>query len=79
MDTNNTVVWLYAVGLSFILPEMRFGMVSQDWLTIVKGSVSPFFYNKIYSVAFCVYQLYAPSSLGINQSRIKIPHYFSSR
>jgi len=30
LETNNTVVWLYAGGISLILPDVQFGMVSQD-------------------------------------------------
>jgi len=29
-ETNNTVVWLFAGGVSLILPDVRFGTVSPD-------------------------------------------------
>ena len=32
LKTNNTVVWLYVGGVSLILSDLRFGMVSQDWV-----------------------------------------------
>jgi len=30
LETNSTVVWLYAGGVGFILPDVRFEMVSLD-------------------------------------------------
>jgi len=27
------MVWLYAGGVSLILPDVQFGTVSQDWVT----------------------------------------------
>jgi len=30
LETNSTLVWLYAGGVSLILPGVRFGMVSLD-------------------------------------------------
>ena len=30
LETNNTVVWLYAGGVSLILPDVQFGTVSLD-------------------------------------------------
>ena len=32
LETNSTVVWLYACGVSLILPDVQFGSVSQDWV-----------------------------------------------
>ena len=37
LETNSTVVWLYASGISLILPDAWFGMVSQDWVTNVNN------------------------------------------
>jgi len=31
------VVWLYAGGVSLILPDLQFGMVSLDWVTLNLG------------------------------------------
>ena len=28
-----SLVWLYAGGVSLILPDVRFGIVAQDWVT----------------------------------------------
>ena len=36
LETNSTVVWLYAGGVSLILPDERFGTVSLDWVTFEK-------------------------------------------
>ena len=33
LETNSTVVWLYAGGVGLILPDVRFGTVSLDWVT----------------------------------------------
>jgi len=33
LETNSTVVWLYAGDVSLILPDVQFGMVSLDWVT----------------------------------------------
>jgi len=33
LETNSTVMWLYAGGLSLILPDVRFGTVSLNWVT----------------------------------------------
>ena len=33
LETNSTVVWLYAGSVSLILPDVWFGLVSQDWVT----------------------------------------------
>ena len=33
LETNSAVVWLYAGGVSLILPDVRFGTVSLDWVT----------------------------------------------
>ena len=43
LETNSTVVWLYAGGVSFILPDVRFGMVSLDWVTYEKQTRSMHF------------------------------------
>jgi len=32
LETNSTVVWLYVGGVSLILPDVRFGTVSLDWV-----------------------------------------------
>ena len=39
LETNSKVVWLYAGGVSLILTDVRFGMVSLDWITNVVGAV----------------------------------------
>ena len=31
LETNSTVVWLYAGGVDLILPDVQFGTVSRDW------------------------------------------------
>ena len=33
LETNSTVVLLYASGVSLISPDVQFGMVSLDWVT----------------------------------------------
>ena len=33
LETNSAMMWLYAGGVSLILPDVRFGVVSQDWVT----------------------------------------------
>jgi len=33
LETNSTVVWLYAGGVSLILPDVWFGTVSLDYVT----------------------------------------------
>ena len=35
LETNSTVAWLYAGGVSTILPDVRFGMVSLDQVTYI--------------------------------------------
>ena len=35
LETNSTVVWLYAGGVSLILPDVQFGTVSLDWVTYI--------------------------------------------
>ena len=30
-------MWLYAGGVSLILPDAQFGMVSQDWVTYISS------------------------------------------
>ena len=32
LENNSTVVWLYAGGVSLILPDVRFETVPQDWV-----------------------------------------------
>ena len=49
LETNSTVVWLYAGGVSLILPDVCFGMVSQDWVTYID--------NRWMSCKGCVYVL----------------------
>jgi len=33
LETNSTVVWVYAGGVSLILPDVQFGMASLNWVT----------------------------------------------
>ena len=35
LEANSTMVWLYASSVGSILPDVQFGMVSQDWVTIL--------------------------------------------
>ena len=40
LKTNSTVAWLYAGGVSLILPDVQFGAVSQDWVTFIVPTIS---------------------------------------
>jgi len=43
LETNSTVMWLYAGGVSLILPDVQFGTVSLNWVTfwVCRGHQPP--------------------------------------
>ena len=49
LETNSTVLWLCAGSVSLILPDVWFGTVSLDWVTIIGAPISQY---ASYSVMF---------------------------